>query len=360
MKKLLALVLGCAMMLSLFGGALAEPAVGGEIIYGSGTEISGDWAFGAQWTNNATDNMIRGLMNDYTTISFNQDAAMVLNDSVTESYETADNEDGTKTFTVKIKEDLLFSDGTPITAEHYVAGVLLFNHPTLIALGSKAGSYLTYVGGDFYKNNGQVTEAPEGETEEEKEARLAEFAKAVEESIATTNASFPGVRLLDKYTYSVTVVEDKIPFFFDMSYASLAPLPMQMWLGEGYEVKDDGEGAYLSGDMTKATLEPKVENARFLSEDRVTAGPYKLVSYDKGAKQAVLEINEHYKGNFEGQKPRIQKIIVVKAEDATQFDALETGGINIISQVTGGDDIQKALDLEEKGGFATVQFERAG
>lgn len=44
MKKLVALTVALALMLGLVGTMSAAPAVGGELIYGSGTEISGDWA----------------------------------------------------------------------------------------------------------------------------------------------------------------------------------------------------------------------------------------------------------------------------------------------------------------------------
>ena len=58
MKKIVAILLGLSMMLSLVGVMAAEQhPVGGEIIYGSNTEISGDWAQDAYWTNNATDNI---------------------------------------------------------------------------------------------------------------------------------------------------------------------------------------------------------------------------------------------------------------------------------------------------------------
>ncbi|NLX83939.1 MAG: hypothetical protein GXZ04_09055, partial [Clostridiales bacterium] len=124
----------------------------GEIIYGSGTEISGDWAHGAIWTNNATDNMIRELINDYSTVSFNQGGAMVENASVTESIEGVMNDDGTKTFTIKIHKDLVFNDGSPISAKHFVASSLLFSHPTLLGMGSKNQAYTYYVGGELYKN----------------------------------------------------------------------------------------------------------------------------------------------------------------------------------------------------------------
>ncbi len=330
MKKLVALLLAGLMLMGVLGVAAEakEPAIGGEIIYGSSTEISGDWAHGAIWTNNASDNRIRGLMNDYSTISFDQGGAMVLNRSVTESVDQKENEDGTKTFTVKIFKDLVFNDGTPITAKNYVASVLLFAHPTLIALGSKSTAADFFVGGKEFKS---------GEKE-----------------------SFAGVRLIDDYTYALTIVKDYLPYFYDLSYASLTPLSINMWLGDTYDVKDDGEGAYFVGDMSIATLAFRVADVRFRSEGRVTAGPYNLVNYDKGARQAVLEINPNYKGNFEGQKPHVQKIIFVKTEQATQFDALKTGGINLINGLTGGEDVNAALDLVAEGGFQTVNYERNG
>lgn len=320
--------------LSLLAVAQAEEEkkVGGEIIYGSSTEISGDWAHSAIWTNNATDNMIRKMINDYGTVANDKTGALLMNPTVAQSIESKMNDDGTKTFTVKLHEDLKFNDGTPITAKNYVLNAVLFVHPTLLGNGSKSLNHLTYVGGDAYSK-----QDPAGEP-----------------------VPFAGVRMLGDYEYSLTVVKDKIPYFYDLAFAALSPMSLDMWLGEGYDVKDDGNGVYITGDMTPDTLLPKIEAARFKSEGRISAGPYQLVSYDKGAKQAVLEINPNYKGNFEGVKPHVQKVIVVKAETATQFDALATGGIDLISSLTGGDEINKALDLVNKGGFDTVTWERAG
>ena len=371
MKKLVALLVATMMLFGVMS-AFAEPAVGGEIIYGSSTEISGDWAHGAIWTNNATDNMIRELINDYTTVSFNQGGAMVQNESVTESIEGVLNDDGTKTFTIKIHNDLVFNDGSPITAKHFVAGSLLFSHPTLLGMGSKNQAYTYYAGGELYKNNGLVMEklpeAPADDASDEDKAAYKElvdklteeFKAKVTESVKEGNVPFAGFRLLDDYTFQVTIVSEYIPYFYDLNYASFGPMSIAMWLGEGYDVVDEGEGAHFVGDMTADALKDKIEHARFLTEGRVTAGPYQLVSYDVGAKQAVLEINPNYKGNFEGQKPHVQKLIIVRAEKATQFDALTTGSINLISGITGGDDVNAALDIVEKGGFSTVNYERNG
>lgn len=329
MKKLTALFLVLCMALGMVSLASAEAAGSGQIIYGNITEISGDWAFGAIWTNNATDNMIRGLMDSYSTVVFNKNAELVVNKTVVDGdIKSVLNEDGTKTFTVTVQKDLVFNDETPITAHHFIVSTLLFNHPTLKALGSKA-------------NDGEIIVG----------------AKAYEKGEAKT---ISGLRLIDDYTYSVQVNADKVPFFYELNYAGASPMSIAMWLGDGYSVKDDGEGAYIDGDLSEAALKDKIEKARFLSEGRITAGPYNMVSYDKAAKQAVLELNPHFKGNFEGQKPSVQKIIVTKVESATQFDTLTTGGADILPALTGGDDVNKALDIEKQGGFKTINYARAG
>ena len=88
MKKFLALLLAAVMMLSLAAcgntnepveNPTDEPVVDepvesrpNRLIYGSTTEISGDIGPGAWWTNNATDKMIRDLINDYSPITYNQ------------------------------------------------------------------------------------------------------------------------------------------------------------------------------------------------------------------------------------------------------------------------------------------------
>jgi peptide/nickel transport system substrate-binding protein len=85
------------------------------------------------------------------------------------------------------------------------------------------------------------------------------------------------------------------------------------------------------------------------------------VSFDKSALQATFEINPNYAGNFEGQKPSIQTIVVVKAEDATWADALKTGEFTFFDTVTDGDDINAAMDMIDEGyEFDYVQFDRPG
>ena len=91
-----------------------------KVIYGSSTAISGDLG-NAWWTNNASDKVVRDLINDYDTVIFDQFGQMVMNQTTASSIEETPNDDGTITWTVKINEGLTYNNGEPITAADHVA-----------------------------------------------------------------------------------------------------------------------------------------------------------------------------------------------------------------------------------------------
>ena len=297
-----------------------------RLIYGSTTEISGDMG-NAWWTNNATDKMIRDLINDYDVITFDHDGAMITNSAVVDGeIEAVLNEDGSKTFTVKIKEGLMYNNGEPITAADYVAYALVAYSPA--AVEAEAGVVANSIVGAAAYQKGEST-------------------------------VISGLRLLDDYTYAITIVPEYIPYFFETSYASLSPLYLPMYAPNStLVVKDDGEGVYLDGGELVAD---DVNASRFIYEGRVSAGPYQIVNIDTGTLQAELTINPNYAGNFEGQKPSIETLVIVKSETATAIDSLKTGAIDLLDTLTDGNlEINPALDLVDAGGYTYVDYERNG
>ena len=314
MKKFVAMLLAAVMLLS-FAAVSAEDAH--QLIYGATTEISGDFAPDAWWTNNATDKMIRDFTTDYGTVVTDQGGALVINDTVCEDIESEMNEDGTKTYTVKIKDGLVFNNGEAITIKDFVWPTAFSCSAVSSEVGAKLTGYMTIVGGqEFYDG---------------------------------TASTISGLRILDDNTIQVSVVADKVPYFFDLSYAGFAPFSMKYWLGEDVDIADDGEGVYFTG-LTKDAIESQLNYARFnAGEDRVTAGPYNLVEFDQSSKQATLVKNENYQGNFEGQIPTIEKIIITKAEDATWADALKTGAFNFYDTM-----MDVGLLLMEEGDSFTI------
>ena len=337
MKKFLALLLAACMVLGM-SAALAEGTATdkGVIIYGATTEISGDFAPGAWWTNNATDKMIRDITNDYGTVVTDQGGALVINNTVCDGIEGVMNDDGTKTYTVKIKDGLVYNNGEAITIEDFVWPTAFGCSAVAGEVDAKLTSYLTIVGGQ-------------------------EFYDGTAETIS-------GLRILDANTIQVSVVADKVPYYFDLSYAGFTPFSMKYWLGDAVSIKDDGNGVYFEG-LTKDNIKDQLDKARFYAgEDRVSAGPYNLVEFDQASKQATLTINKNYQGNFEGQKPSIEKIVITKAEDATWADALKTGAFNFYDTITDGEQVNQAMDIiedeENKAklgyGFGYTQFDRPG
>ena len=116
-----------------------------------------------------------------------------------------------------------------------------------------------------------------------------------------------------------------------------------------------------AADATTVAFCDAVQAERFNSVERVSAGPYNLVSFDKSALQATLEINENYAGNFEGQKPSIETLIILKAEEATWADALKTGEFNFYDTMTDGSEINAAMDMIDEGyAFDFDSFDRPG
>jgi peptide/nickel transport system substrate-binding protein len=322
MKKFFALLIALCMLFSLMTiTAFADDA--NQIIYGSTTELSGDLG-NAWWTNNAADKTLRDLIDDYDVIVTDQGGQFIPNASVVESIDSVENEDGTKTYTVQIKEGLVYNNGDPITAADYVAYELVALSPAVKEDGAKTTGEIIVGGVDY--QNGDVN-------------------------------YISGLHLVDDYTYSITISADYLPYYFDMTYASLRPIALKQYASAPLTVKDDGEGAYLDGGELVAS---EVDASRWIYDGRISAGPYELVEFDQAALTATVKINPNYAGNFEGVKPSVETVIIVKANQETMLDALKTGSIDFLSTLTDGDQVNAALDMEEAGGFKTVSYERNG
>lgn len=313
----------------------------GQVIIGTGTEANGDWSYGAFVSNpNATDHDVYTLTDDCVTVTTDKDGIYVVNNSVVEKMDRKEEANGDLTFTIQVKKDLKFNNGTDIKAENFLAWSLFVLSPAGKEMGTTTSSYVMIPG---------ATEYRKGEAE-----------------------VVSGFRLIDDYTFSVTTLKTGtdgntyVPYFYDLGYAAYRAVNLDYWFGEGWSVKDDGQGAYLSNSkgksLTVADIGEQVKAAQYATSDRVTAGPYNLVSFDKSANQITLEVNENYCGDFQGQKPHIAKIVIVKTEDDTVIDTIRTGGIEIYSGIADGDQVNAALDLIDSKAIDSsyCQYDRAG
>jgi len=303
------------------GGKKAE----NQIIVGNTTEMSGDWI--PYWQNNAADKDVYEMITAQSTVETTKDGKFVINDTAVKDHEIKENEDGSKTYVWTINDGLVYDDGSPITAKDYVVSFLFWSSPQVGDAGAE-NSYGYYLKGwnDFSTGKSKV---------------------------------FSGVRLIDEKTFETTISAEELPYFYELNAVAARPTKLSFWTDDQVDIKDDGEGCYFTDNFTTDAYKEKFNQAR-RAIPRPSSGPYVLKSYDESSKTAVLEINDKYPGNREGQKPSIQKVIMKMVNQDTQFDELSTHSVDLLTGTASGDEINAGLDLVEKGGFAYTKYPRSG
>ena len=354
---LAALVVGCALTGCKNDGdgqttttapeaVVREIQKGTRVILGNITELSGDFrwpGFGGS-SAGAADQDITWLTVGYGTMEIDQSGAYQWNKTAVKSHNETENDDGTYTIDIVLNEGLKFSDGSAITAKNYVAGILSFSSPVSVAAGHSGMSGQAFVGySEFRAYTG--ADAPE---EAKKE--------------------FSGVRLLGEYEFSLTVSSDYYPYYFAYTYGAVNPDFLALVLGEGVDVKDDGNGCYLTDNFYAMT---EGEDATYVKAEEIKAnrydttkypysGPYTISKWDEGNSEATLLANPEFQGNFEGVKPTIETIVYRLLVQETQLDQLKKGEVDVLSAITGGNDTKAALAVVDGTNFSEVHYQRAG
>ena len=315
-----------------------------SIIIGNTTDLSGKFryaTFGGT-SPGAADLDIQNLTSGLSTVTTNKEGGYQFDDTVVKEHTEVDNEDGSHTYTITIYDDLKFSDGSPITAKNYLAFTMVFSSPVgAAAAGKDHMSGMQLLGFDTFN----TYDGTEGSGTKE----------------------FAGLRLIDDYTFSITVDPNYMPYFYAISYAGMTPYYLPMWIGDA-DIKDDGNGAYFTEefyakDGDKYTV-ADIISATALNTDTTYpySGAYVVESYDSADKSAVLKKNEYYKGNYEGVVPSIETVIYKKVITTTQLEDLKSGNIDVISGITGGDETNEALALADSsdGAYVYTHYSRAG
>ncbi len=315
-----------------------------SVILGSNTELSGAFrnaAFGKSAAG-AADLDIEGLTSGYSTVVTDMGGSYRwASEEILPFHSETENPDGTKTFTMRIANDLVFSDGSPIRAENYLVGLLAGSSKVMKEAGGGEAAGMTLAG--YEQFNGY-----EGEGEA---------------------IPFLGVRLLDEYTFSVTVKKEYADYYYALRYGAFSPSPMALYGGR-YALKDDGKGAYLEKGYYEKTEKNGIpsyimagtlkENlANVSATDFPYSGPYLVENYNAATRVAVLKRNPKYKGDHRGL-PSIDRISYVKIISETQLDQLKKGRVDVLASVTGGEDTRAALALVDGKNFKETHYDRAG
>lgn len=344
MKRIVAILLVAVMLLSVASLAACskEKKNSNSVIIGNSTQLSGSDFACAAWGNNAADKDIRDLTNAYACVQQNQAGEYVWDTTVVvKDYKIIENEDGTKTFEIEINDNLKYSDGTPITAKDYVVYALVMGSKVCLDAGVSSQSGSSYVGYAAYRD-------------------------------ATEPTPFAGIRLLGEYKFSYTLEAFNFPYYYEATYAAFNPVAVKLWIGDDVEVKDDGQGAYLTEKWFEKTTNDQnlevyakaaqIEKARYATTERPCSGPYMFKEYNASSSTVTLELNPEYLGNFEGQKASIKTITYIQIVPDTQLDLFKSGGVDIISGLSEGDEINSALELVKANPkkYAYTNYLRAG
>lgn len=300
-----------------------------QVILGESSETSGDIT--PFWANDASDyDAYKLVAQGMEPIVRDQTGKWIENPTVLEKIESADNEDGSKTYTITIKDGLKFSDGTPITAQNYVfANMLLASNEVLTDL--------------------EASEASSG---------MYQYYKGFEAYSAGESDTFEGIHLIDDKTYSITIDAAYCPYYYGQALLSTNPESMALWVPEDVTLEETENGVKFSDNFTAEYIGDTVDAARW--NYNVNSGAYMLTAYDENAYTYTLTKNPNFPGNFEGQTANIETVLVKYTPQDTMMDQLKTGAVDILYQVADGDQIEQGLDMVEEGGFDYLSYGRAG
>ena len=327
-----------------------------SLILGSTEELTGKFRFPGYCTASydsssisiaAGDRDICSLITGLETVVTDREGRYIVNPTAVKDLQTAENEDGTVTYTITIYDDLKFSDGSPVTAKNYLYFPMVFSsHSAALAVNTVPDELRRYVGYEGFHYYGAYEEGTK-----------LDFANGI-----VVSKVFPGLRLLDDYRFSVTVTKDYVPYFFARGiYPAFAPTHKSLWI-KGGDIADDGEGCYFTDDFwSSGQVELIQEHAIHADPSVPCAGPYCFDFWDEDTGRVILRRNPYFKGNYEGVKPSIETVIWQAVDPDAMPAALESGAVDYLSTVREPEDIDELLALQaEPGAIASTHYTRAG
>lgn len=298
------------------------------VIVGDSTELDDNMLGG--WTNPSSNSVMREMVwGTASTQDTDLEGRNQINPNFAESIKQSEDKDGNVTFTIKIKKGNKFSDGSEITIDDYLAGILVFASNAIAEI-------------DRYNIEGNAV------------------LKGFEEWKKDNTKPFAGVRKLSDDTFSITILKDEIDYYVTDN-ASLTAIPKKVILPD-VEIKDDGQGCYFSKEVTKETLNTIAAKDGYRYNPKVTPGAYMIEKYDSSKKSVTLKRNPYFPGNYKGIKPSIETIIIRYVPNDSILDQLKTGAIDYVGDLSGGPVIKQALQVFEdgKGKYKKIVYPRCG
>ncbi len=298
-----------------------------ELVVGTTMPMYGNFSF-SMWGNASSDIDVRKLIHGYNLVEWDNTIGGFQFDGNVVSGKLVEDDNGDHIYNLILCDDLLYSDGTPITAYDYAFSWLLRMSPVIAELGGIPAQM------DFFDGYSDY--------------------------ISGASNTLSGIRVTGPNQLTVRISADYLPYFYEMGLLDCYPYPASV-IAPGIEVVDSEEGISLSAPLDAATLKETLLNAEtgYLSHPSVTSGAYKLVSFD--GQEAKFELNEYYKGESKGVKPVIKRIVFRTANQATMIDELANATYGLLNKVTRLDAIQAGSALRnDTGRYRFENYPRPG
>ena len=326
MKRLIAVILMTVLLAGCFG-AFAEEDAGKkyeQLTVGVTTAFNGNFLSDAIGSN-ISDQDVRKMIHSYSLVKWDPDAGVFrTNDQVITNALGSEEQN---TYMFSIARNLTYSDGTPITAKDYAFSFLLQTSRALLEATGLRDDGSRVLGWKEY-DEGQAS-------------------------------VISGFRLIGDYQIAITISPEYTPFFYEMKTMDIYPLPIGE-IAPGCEVKDDGDGIYLTGTFTAETVQQTILDSEtgYASHPTVTSGPYMITEFD--GKTVWLTTNPYYNGDADGNKPLIQNVIVRYMPSRDLLSALITGNVDLTVRSIRTDQIATGMALAATDDYAMKTYSRNG
>ena len=368
------------------------------LVVGVGS-MNGDFIQG--FGNDANDVKTRRLLgiegnNGFTTYVQDENGKWQWNKSIlAEEPTSVNNDDGSMTVTFKLKDDVKWSDGEPLTADDFLFLTLLQSDYNYISMtGSLQIGDDGLVGYEAFHNN--------------------------------DSNELEGLEKIDDHSFSVTIDAKELPYFDVQSLSNEGARPLhyiapnlqvaengkRLEVKDGYEVTESDKEEFIQSVDTRigklkeefdenypevpedgseekeeydqdlkdrdekiaeleASKEGDIDPTRLLIDKaaifeteeyrfkpEVTPGPYKFESFKNN--MTKLSLNENYPGNFRGDKATIPNIILQVINENIAVDLLENGDIDVWEDENKGGKIDQMRKAADEGKIQIGSFERNG
>ena len=195
LRRLAAVMLTAGMLLG--GAARAEDSNlwlqqdREKLTIGNPTPFTGHF-FTTMWGGTTSDLDIQALLHGYSPVTWDKETLNYRFDhSVVQDATVMEDTEGNRTYLIVLHDDLVFSDGTPITAYDYAFSVLLEMDGAVRETGGTPADFSWLAGSDEYLSGQAKT--------------------------------LTGVRILNDFMIQFTAKADSLPYFHEMGRLEIHP-----------------------------------------------------------------------------------------------------------------------------------------